>query len=48
MKIQIQVINPVTQTVVFEETFANSIDANSYRDILDTAGSEYRVCWDCQ
>ena len=48
MSIKIEVLNPATGKIVFTTTFDNSIDANKEREVLERAGSDYRVIWDCK
>jgi hypothetical protein len=48
MTIKITVVNPVNGNEVFKMTFDNQIDAAAERKVLDAAGSEYKVEWDCK
>jgi hypothetical protein len=48
MIVQVIQIHPVTKCDRIIRTFDNSIDANAERDVLDRAGVDYRVVWDCK
>ena len=48
MTIKFEVINPATGKVVFTTTVDNTLDAKKEREVLDRAGSDYRVIWDCK
>lgn len=48
MTIKITVVNAANGNEVFSMVFDNSIDAAAERKILDAAGSEYKVEWNCK
>jgi hypothetical protein len=48
MTIKITVVNPVNGNEVFSTVFNNSIDAAAERKVLDAAGCEYKVEWNCK
>ena len=48
MTIKITVVNPATGKEVFHTVFNNSIDAAAEREVLDAAGVDYKVEWDCK